>query len=181
MRFKFANIFAVGAVASVIVMTGCSGIVSLQPFVAEKDATVESALLGTWIDAEAKDTFVIGVKGDGYAFTYIEKSGTAYKFDGRLWKIGDAMVLDLVTTNEAPFHLPVHFAMRVWVDGDSLRMAFFDTDWFKKLVGEKLANQKVDDRLVITATPEAIRAFYLAYAGDDKAHGDPDTLHRTGR
>jgi hypothetical protein len=164
------------------IMTGCSSIVSLQPFVTEKEATTDPMLPGTWMDSEGKDTFVIRQNGAaGYAFTYIEKSGTAYKFDGRLWKIGDALLMDLVTTNEAPFHLPVHFAMRVWVERNTLRMAFFDTDWFKKMVTEQLTNQKVDDRMVITATPAAIRAFYLAYAGDEKAHGDPDTLHRTGQ
>ena len=177
MRFRFATI----ALAGMFIMTGCSSIVSLQPFVTEIEATKDPMLPGTWMDADGKDTFVIRQNGAGYVFTYIEKSGTAYKFDGRLWKIGDALLLDLVTTNDAPFHLPVHFAMRVWVERDSLRMAFFDTDWFKKLVAEQLANQKVDDRIVITATPAAIRAFYLANAGDEKAHGDADTLHRTGQ
>jgi hypothetical protein len=177
MKFKSATL----ALAGMILMTGCSSIVSLQPLVAEKDATTDPGLPGTWMDAEGKDTFIIRRNGAAYAFTYIEKSGTAYKFDGRLWKIGDTLLLDLVTTNEAPFHLPVHFAMRVWVDRDTLRMAFYDTDWFKKLVAEQLATQKVDDRTVITSAPEAIRAFYLAHAADEKAHGDPDTLHRTAQ
>lgn len=176
MRFKSATI----ALAGLFILTGCSNIVSLQPIVSEKEAATEPALAGTWIDSEGKDTFVIRQNGAAYAITYVEKAGTAYKFDARLWRIGDAMLLDLVTTNEAPFHLPVHFAMRVWVDGDSLRMAFFDSDWFKKLVTEQLATQQVDGRTVITATPAATHAFYQAHAGDERAHGDPDALHRTG-
>ena len=175
MRFKSATL----ALAGLFMMTGCSSIVSLSPFVTEKDATTDPALPGIWVDAEGKDTFIIRQNGAAYAFTYIEKSGTAYKFDGRLWKIGDTLLLDLVTTNDAPFHLPVHFAMRVWVDRDTLRMAFYDTDWFKKLVTEQLATRKVDDRTVITAAPEAVRAFYLAHAADVQACGEPDTLRRT--
>jgi len=174
MRFTFASI----AVAGMFAMTGCSSIVSLQPFVMEKDATTEPALPGTWLDSDGKDTFVVQPDGAGYKVTYVEKSGTAYKFDGKLWKIGDTLLLDLVSTNEAPFHLPVHFAMRIWLERDTLSMAFYDTDWLKKKVSEQLASQKVDDRTVITATPEAIRAFCLANAKDDKAHGDAETLHR---
>ena len=33
----------------------------------------------------------------------------------------------------------------------------------------------------VVNAPDAIRAFYLANAGDEKAHGDADTLHRTGQ
>lgn len=92
MNFKFATIARVGAFAGLVAMTGCSSIVSLQPFVTENDATTDPALPGTWMDAEGKDTFVIRQNGAGYVFTYIEKAGTAYKFDGRLRKMGDTLL-----------------------------------------------------------------------------------------
>jgi hypothetical protein len=174
MRIKSATI----ALAGLLTMTGCSSVVSLQPFVPEKESITDPALPGTWTDAEGKDTYVVRQSGDAYTITYVEKSGTAYQFNARLWKCGDAMLLDLVSTSEAPFHLPVHFAMRVWIERDSLRIAYLDSDWFKKLAAEQLATQKVDDRLVITATPVATRAFLLAYGANEKAHGEPETLRR---
>ncbi len=177
MRFNSATI----ALAGVLIMTGCSSVVSLQPFVSEKEAITDPALPGTWTDDEGKDTYVVRQSGDAYAITYVEKSGAAYKFNGRLWKCGDAMLLDLVSTTEAPFHLPVHFAMRVWIERDSLRIAYLDSDWFKKLAAEQLSTQKVDDRMVITATPAAMRAFFLTHAADEKAHGNPDTLRRSSQ
>jgi hypothetical protein len=175
MRIKSAT----AALAGLFIMTGCSSLVSLQPVVSEKEAITDPALPGTWTGDEGKDTYVVRESGGAYAITYVEKSGTAYKFNGRLWKCGDALLLDLVSTSEAPFHLPVHFAMRVWVESDSLRIAYLDSDWFKKLAAEQLTVQSVDDRMALTATPAAMRAFFLANASNEKAHGDPETLHRS--
>ncbi len=174
MRFKLAST----ALAGLLLLTGCTNVVSLNPLVAEKPATTHPALPGTWIDSDGKDTIVIRLNGPIYAVTYVEKSGTAYKFDGRLFKIGDATFLDLVTTNEAPFHIPVHFAMRIWIDRDTFRMAFLDTDWFKKQLAQHLSTEKIDGRTVITAQTPAIQAFLEANAADDKAHGDPETMRR---
>lgn len=177
MRFHSATV----ALAGLMMMTGCSSMVSLQPFVSEKEAIKDPALPGTWTDDEGKDTYVVGQAGDGYTITYVEKSGTTYKFNGRLWKFGDALLLDLVSTSEAPFHIPVHFAMRVWIERDSLRIAYLDSEWLKKLAAEQLPTQEVDGRKVITAPPAALRAFLQAYAADEKAHGDPETLRRANQ
>lgn len=174
MNFKFATV----ALAGVFILSGCSSVVSLQPFVPEKEAITDPALPGVWIDEQDKETYVIRQSGEAYAITFVEKSGACYRFEGRLWKIGDALMLDLVTANDAPFNIPVHIPLRVWIERESLRMAFLDTEWFKQQVTAKLATQKVNDHTVITATSAAIGAFLQAHAGDDKAHGEPGTLRR---
>lgn len=176
MRFHLTTL----ALAGLIALTGCSSVVSLQPLVPDNLTIADARLEGAWIDADGKDTYLVQRSGTAYTITYIEKAGTAYRFDARLWKCGDALLLDLVTSGDAPFHLPVHIAVRIWLDRDTLRIAFLDTDWFKNLAAARLATQTVDGRTVLTAPTAALQAFYQAFAADERAHAEPGTLRRAG-
>src|ERR1039458_8578942 len=48
--------------------------------------------------------------------------GTVYKLTGKMLKAGEARIFDLTPAEEDPFQVAVHTAMRVWIEGASLRI-----------------------------------------------------------
>ena len=47
------------ALACVITLTGCSSLVSLNPFVTDKEAVMDPALLGVWTNENGKETYLV--------------------------------------------------------------------------------------------------------------------------
>jgi len=180
MRFPTLAIALTGA----LFLTGCTKLVSLNPSVTDKEATMDPALLGVWHDPDGDDTCIVKQAGNAYTITYVDKSST-HRFEGRLWLAGDAKLLDLVasdskgdSSNESPLKIPVHATMRVWSEGDTLRLAFLDSDWLREQALQRLPVQIVGDRTVITAPSVVVRTFLVKYGTDPKAHGDPEVLRK---
>ena len=166
------------ALASAITLTGCSTLVSLNPFVTSEQAVMDPALLGLWTDQEGKDTYRIGQDGTGYTIRYSSDSPDAYQFKARLMVAGDGKLLDLVSANEDAFQLAVHTPLRVWIQGSTLRFAFLQSDWLKEQAGQQLPTVPAADRTVITGPGEAVRSFLARAGTDPKASDEPDILHR---
>ena len=165
------------ALASALAMTGCSSLISLNPFAADQDAVLDPALAGVWSGDNGNATYVIKPDGSGYAITYIAKSDSI-QFQAKLIKAGDAELLDVVSADDNPFQLQVHTVVRVWPGGNSLKFAFLDSDWLRQQAARQLATSPTGDRLLITAPGEAVRGFLLKNAADDKAHGELGVLSR---
>ena len=161
-----------------LLLTGCSSLVSLNPFVTDKEAQTDSALIGTWGSDDGDTIYIIRPGGAEYKITYIDKSSTSIKFEARLWRAGSAELLDLVSKSEDAFQVPVHTIMRVWPKPTTLEMAVLDTDWLKKLATEKLATQVVDTRTLITSPGDAVRAFLMINGADDRAYDKKELLQR---
>ena len=86
---------ATAVIAATLTLTGCSDMVSLHPFVAEKEAVVDSRLNGVWFDDD--DMYVIRQEDKGYAIAYSDKKGSkVYKLEALMIKVGDAQILDLL-------------------------------------------------------------------------------------
>ena len=100
------------------------------------------------------------------------------KFNAWLLEASDAKLVDLVTANDDPFQIPAHFPMRIWLQGDTLRIAFLDSDWIKERAVQRLGAQATENRTLITVPSDAARAFLLKYGTDDRAPGEPEALHR---
>ena len=172
MRFS-TLILAIGGMAF---LAGCSNMVSLNPIVTQKEAGSDAALVGVWQDGD--ETYVIRQAGNAYAITYLDKSSPAMKFEAWLMNAGGVELLDLVSKNGDAFQIPAHTPVRIWTEGDTLRIAFLDSEWLRHQAMRQLAAQTLDDRLVITAPGEAVRDFLLAYGTDARAHGEPGVLRR---
>ena len=172
---RFTN--SILALAGALAMTGCSSLVSLNPFVAEQDAVPDPALAGVWSGGNGDATYVIRPDGRGYTITYMEKSG-AVRFQARLMVAGDAELLDLVSADDNGFQLPVHTVVRVWASGNSLRFAFLDSEWLRAQAARQLTTAPTGDRLLITAPGEAVRTFLLNLGADEKACGKTELLDR---
>ena len=161
-----------------LALTGCSTLVSLNPFVTDEQAVMDPTLLGTWTNEDGTDTYSISQDGGGYAIRYLSGSSDAYQFKARLMVAGDIKLLDLFSANEDAWQLPVHTAVRVRTEGGTLSLAFMDSGWLKVQAGQQVATVPLDDRTLITAPSEAVRDFLMKAAADPEACDEPEVLTR---
>jgi len=104
-----------------------------------------------------------------------------------LAEVGEGLYARLVTKpqpsdgspgNSYELHLiQGHWVFRVWLEGDTLRLADLDEDWFKEAVNQRkveLGYEKVDDSLVLDASTPMLRAFLQEYGGDAGAFPEPE-------
>ena len=106
-------------VAGTIALTGCSTLVSLNPFVTDEQAVLDPALPGVWISQDGKETYMIRQEGTGYSIRFLSDSSESYQFKAKLMAAGDVKLLDLVSANDDAFQLTVHTPVRVWVDSNT--------------------------------------------------------------
>jgi hypothetical protein len=86
--------------------------------------------------------------------------------------------MQIVTTNEDPFQVPVYVAVRVWPSADTLRWAFLDSDWMKEQAKPQVAAQPAGDRTLLTASGTAVRSFLTKFGADSQAYGNTQVLQR---
>jgi len=173
MRLAISGLALVGALA----MTGCSTLVSLNPFTTDKEAIVDPRLVGVW--SVEDDLCAISQDGNAYAVKYMGNDAPV-KFQARLFKVGDATLMDLVSTDDHAFQVPVHAAVRVWIEDATLRWAFLDSDWLKEQVNGKLPTQEesAKDRTVLSAPRADVRAFLVKYGSDGQAYSKIQEFHK---
>jgi hypothetical protein len=172
---KHAVLFPVLACA--IALTGCSSLVSLNPFVTDEQAVMDPTLLGTWTNEDGTENYCIRQDGTGYSIRLTDSSDTR-QFKARLMVSDDVKLLDLVAANEDPFQIAVHTPLRVWTEGSTLRIAFLQSDWLEAQARQELPTVRTEERTLITAPSEAVRNFLTKIGADPKACGEPDVLHR---
>ncbi len=164
MRFPSLLLTLAGAA----VLTGCSSLISLNPFVADRDAAVDPALVGTWKHED--NLYIVRASGSIYDITYTDGKSASETFEGRLIRVGAAELLDLVAHDEDGFRIPAHMLVRVWPEDTKLRWVFLDSDWFKQQASQLLATQPSGSRTLITAPADAVRDFAVQYGGDPRAY-----------
>ena len=163
-------------------LTGCSSVVSLNPFVADGATIVDSSIVGLWESGD-EEKAVIAVRQNGpvYSIVYTtDKSNTATKFEGRMFQVGDAKLLDVVAVDEQVLQVPVHALVRVWQEGDTLRWTFLDSDFVKeKMAG--LGGQAIGSGRLVTAATPVIGKAVATIASDERAYEKAQVLRRAGR
>ncbi len=68
--------------------------------------------------------------------------------------------------------IQAHWVFRVWLDGNSLRLADLREEWFKEMADHgkvQIGFDRIDDDLVLTAPTEEIQAFLMRFAGNELA------------
>lgn len=167
------------ALAGALVLTGCSDLVSLNPFVTEKQAVMDANLAGAWKSDDNDSLFIVQKNSSSYTVIYADGKGASQKFTAMLFKAGDAELLDLVSENEAFLQVPVHAVVRVWPEGSLLRWTFLDSKWLREQTGKELVSQPSGDAQLLTSPGEAVRNLLLKYGGDSKAYeNEPNVLTR---
>jgi hypothetical protein len=104
-------------------------------------------------------------------------------FQPHLVKVGDGLYASLVQgqqvseasqeSGSCEVRLSrAHWVFRVWLDGNSLRLADLSENWFKEAVDNGRVHinfDRIDDSTVLTASTEELQAFLLEFAGDELA------------
>ena len=174
---KFASMTL--ALASVAALTGCTNLVSLNPFVTAKQAVPDPNLAGTWKSSDDDSLLVVQQNSASYSVTYTDGKGTSLKFTALAFRAGDAELVDLVSENEAFLQVPVHALLRVWPEGSLLRWTFLDSKWLREQVGKELVSQPNGDGQLLTAPGETVRNVLLKYGTDSKAfENTPNVMTR---
>ena len=162
------------ALAGALILTGCDNpaLLSLDPIVTDQEAAFDPTLLGAWGAKEDKDLCIIRRDGEtGYAITYLN-GGDSRQFSGRLFRVGEASMLDLTPDGSDDFRIAGHAVVRIWTGGGTLRWTYLDAEWLRKQAAPLLPNRADDKRMMLTAPGAAVRAFVAKFGVDDRAHGD---------
>ena len=122
------------------------------------------------------------VKPGSYAFALAPSADEA-GFQPHLAEVGDRLYASLVSGQQASdgsrkgpsyeVHLTqAHWVFRVWLDGDTLRLADLSEDWLTEALNQgkvDIRYEHVGDDLVVTASTQELRQFLLEHAGDEGA------------
>jgi hypothetical protein len=161
------------ALAGAVLLTGCSSLVSLDPFVPEDQAVGDPSLVGLWQDGGSgdKDFVAIRQKGSAYSIRFFgDDKDVSLGFEGHLLRVGDAELMDLVSTNDTTFNIPAHMVVRIWTEDGGLRWVFLDSDWLKDQAKQTLGTQTAGDRTLIAARGAAPAEFLKKFGADEKAY-----------
>jgi hypothetical protein len=168
------------ALAGAALLTGCSSLISVNPFVEDGQTAGDPALVGTWKAAAPGDKGQIAIeqRNSVYAIRF-EADGKTLHLEGRLTRVGDAELMDVVSTEEHDLAIPVHLAVRLWPSANSLKWAYLDSDWIRAQAKQALATQPSDGNTLITSLGGALAQFLKKYGADPRAYsGSPDQLVR---
>ena len=78
--------------------------------------------------------------------------------------------------------IATHLFTRIWLEGDTLRMASLENDWLKAQIdGGKLSipHMQHEDDIVLTASTQELQKFVLEVAEDAGAFPHPGKLIRS--
>ncbi len=166
----------------------CGCVPSLHPLFTDKDLVFDPALVGTWVDEDGKDTWKFRKSGESaYELVYTENEEPA-KFQAHLLKLGDFLFLDIFPEDPGMKNgvykgllIPAHGFSRVWIEGDSVRLAYLDPDWLKQMIDKKhvkIDHDFIDKTIILTAQTKKLQNFALKYAEDAEAFPYKAVLHR---
>jgi len=175
-----------------LTLAGC--VPSLNPLYTEKDLTFDPALVGVWSEQDdSQETWAFEKAGEKqYKLVYTDKGKTG-EFEVRLLKLGGTLYLDLFAEGDGlkdskrnDFYLshfiPGHTFAKVTQIGPTLRMAFMNPDWLKKLLEKDpkaIGHQLIgEDRIVLTAPTRELQEFVLKHAKEAFGSDEPSDLKR---
>jgi hypothetical protein len=159
--------------ASAAMCVGCSSLLSLDG-VTDSSAS-NPALAGVWLPKGDDDLVVVRIEESGN----LDIRYGEVRLTGKAFRVGEAEFLDLTPRNEEAFHIAGHALVRYWLEGDSLRWAFADSEWLRqRIVEQGLPAMKVREMLVVTGSGAALRRALAAHAQDSRAYGDINVMAR---
>jgi hypothetical protein len=188
------------------IIAGCVPVWSLHPLYDDKHLAFDEKLLGTFTednnDASIIWEFTQATEPNTYQllFSSVSKDDPNIAkgiFDVHLIKLDSQLFLDIFP-KEAPwenddalkhmkwafntfFIIPVHTFAKVEFLDSQLKIRLTDDDNFKKLLKadpNAVKYELVDNKPVLTASPQQLQSFILKYADDNRLFSDEKTLTR---
>jgi hypothetical protein len=207
-------------------VASCVPVPSLNPLFNVTDIFIDPSLVGTWMVMERKgegyplkSDFMSPLKfeagpDNAYRLIVTFKPGAEGRYSARLVRIKDYVFVDMMPDPPADddiwayfYFMPVHIFGRIWIEGDTVRLAFLDQEWLNKKIerGElRMPQTQFDDNVwiekaiedadrhayifagieevkgtnVLTATTNELQRFAEKYAEDKKAFAVKFEFHR---
>src|SRR5258708_22781173 len=162
-------------VVTALLLSGC--VPSLQPFYSESSVIYDPSLPGTWSTKDGVTLTCTGAPNNTYKVVYKSRSEAAVQFMARLILVRGVRFADIYpgpgTDTPGCFPcLPVHMAVKIVSEGDTLRIRYLDAEWFKKMVARgqiSIAHEMYDRDYLLTASPFVLRSLLSKYADDAQA------------
>ncbi len=170
------------AVGIAFLIMGCPAR-SLFPLFAEKDLEYDPGLIGTWMDNK-NGTITFQKAGEkSYKMVFLEQKENSEGYRVQLGRLGTFLFFDSYPLKEGSDHhtLATHILSRVWLNGDTLRIASLESDWLRDMIDAKkitIAHVRRDGDIILTATTDELQQLALLFAEDNKAFPSPDILIR---
>jgi hypothetical protein len=173
--------------ALVLMLTGCTDLLSVHPLSLPGDLAFEATLIGEWVNVDEAGTATAMIRASAaqarvYDILWIppEPDEDSLRLQGRLVRIGDKLIFDLVKAERPEMGVSGHFFMLVEKQGNELKLHWLDSEWLRERVmrSDKLAFVVVDGKPVITSPTPVVLEFMRAYGLDAKAFSSTITFTR---
>ena len=154
--------------------SGCGDLISLHGLYSVEDDVREPKLLGKWVNQD--NLLTVERIGGYYEVTLQSKPGSeSTRFEMRLIDIAGVRFADLL-----PPETIGHMWLRVRLNGDELRVAFFDSEWLRQRIPVEQADLVNHRKLaVLTAKTPELRALVAKYAAEPKAYDEEIVYQRS--
>jgi hypothetical protein len=184
--------------AANFLLGGCAA--SVHPVAPEKNCVFDPSLLGKWThtkkDGERTEYLVEKEGPDGYRISFVPPEKTLKQvYTAHVFRLGDALFYDLVFSNVAlkdealdAEDLGVyrtHAFGRIWIQPDEIRVGALDEGWLETALDSKKVTLRYEKGgshtgvdILLTGSPEEIRAFAQKYADDKDAFSMGAVYHR---
>jgi hypothetical protein len=175
------------ATAVLLLLTGCTDLLSVHPLATAETAVFDESLTGEWAcaDKDCKGSVLIragSAANKDYDIIWIpgEDDDEPLRLKGQLVKVGDRLVFDLVTTRRPDMAVPGHFFMLVDKTAGTAKFHWLDSEWLRNQVisRKSLPYTMVNDKPVIRAGSAEINAFLAQYGLDARAVSDTLSFKR---
>lgn len=190
------KLIALAVLAAAVILTGCWQ-KSVHPFYTANDVFFEERLIGEWRETAKEEgegttwTISKGEAAKAYTIKIADKE-TKLECDGRLFKLGDAQLLDLHSRNRGVLDMPAHTLFRVREIGESFKLQLLSPGWMKerlKLNPKELAHvlahdpehpENADDNeIILTASTEQLQKFVKEHMNDEGFWEEPGELKKS--
>ncbi len=184
------TISCIVALASLVMLIGCVDLMSVHPLATNETTVLDTTLVGEWVHSDEDGVTVAWIRqrspsSKDYDILWIpaKPDEAPLRLNGRLVRIGDRLIFDLVKTERPEMAVPGHFFMLVDKQPDQLRLGWLDSEWLRgRVVAQsKLTHVMVDGKPVVTAQSAEVAAFLSEFGFDPKAVSDTITLKRAKR
>ena len=150
----------------------------------------DSALLGVWTDSDSKETWELTKAGEKvYKLVYTDEDGKKGEFTANLLKVDGKTFMDLTPAEpnlpQNDFYkehfLPTHTFALVSQTAPTVQISFLEPEWLRKFLVKKptaLRHAKMEDEILLTASPKELQKFLLDHLNTEGAFAKPISLKR---
>jgi hypothetical protein len=176
------------ALGFLLMLAGC--VPSLHPLYTDADVIFDPALVGVWAEKDSRESWAFTREGEKqYRLVYTDENGRRGEFIAHLLKAEGQRFLDLFPVEpylqQNDFYrghlLPVHTFLLISQIEPTLRMSCLDPEWLKRFLARNQAairHEKLDDEILLTASPKQLQKFLLTHLKTKGAFGEPSELRR---